>query len=315
MPNPPQEPLLVSIISAPPKGVPDQGNELIGKITTLFRERGVPLLPAASVLAIDLHLEKLTDENPGKLLSVQLIGHAMSGQLYLGASWMPNNEIRSGPPFYILDTNPAALGLLSKYAGHLADLTLVGCDIGSTSSYGYAINGRTLTYTLAEVLQCPVRGADDQVSFDEFNDQGVYAPATIHRKPTGWKWSVENPPEWMPGSHGVPPVADTAIRKLKLIAVTNTRLPVPNRKLPRELPAPIKLSGRKLRDPHSHPRFALPEVTVVVQDADNSRHHAELLSGGRYLKLANDYYVIDQNAELSMGLTRCLWSRDPAYPQ
>jgi hypothetical protein len=74
---------------------------------------------------------------------------------------------------------------------------LVGCNIGSANSVGYPINGRTLTYTLAELLHCTVLGADDVVGPDEFDDRGWYAPRDTRRSPKGWRWVEAAPPVWM----------------------------------------------------------------------------------------------------------------------
>lgn len=158
------------------------------------------VIRVASVRDIDLELSAiLTADHPGQL-RVQLVGHGRSGALALGAHWIAERDVYAQAfkyPYYVLDTNPAALGLLSKHAGKLAKLTLVGCNIGAAASFGYAINGRTLTYTLTELLRCPVLGADDVVSANDFDARGWYAPRADRRSPSGWEWMPEGPPVWI----------------------------------------------------------------------------------------------------------------------
>jgi hypothetical protein len=86
--------------------------------------------------------------------------------------------------------------LLSKHAGKISELMLVGCNIGSANAVGYPINGRTLTYTLAELLRSTVLGADDVVGPDEFDERGWYAPRANRRTPKGWRWVEAAPPVW-----------------------------------------------------------------------------------------------------------------------
>jgi hypothetical protein len=313
------EPLRVTIVAKPIKEARD---DLIDGIVDTLKKRGVVPFHAASVRDIDFKiLDKIVEKNPERLLSVQVIGHAISGQLYLGAHWMTQDERTEKakkPPFFLLDTDPEALGLLARYAGHLADITLVGCNVGSVSAFGYAINGRTLTYTLAELLRCTTRGADDQVTPDEFDDHGVYSPSTIHRKPTGWRWRESHPPEWLPGTPGVTPPQDHAARELQIIEVTNTVLPVQNRHWPRKLPDPITIDARRIRDPLYEPRFAVPEVTVTLRDGHGS-HVGELLDGGRYVKIGREFYTIDQrdqvSKQISKQLTSVLWRPDRNSPR
>jgi hypothetical protein len=303
------EPLRVTIVATPREEDVAQ-NELVDAILDTMRERGVQVHRATSVRDIAFPiLDDLVRNNPGRLLSVQIIGHAISGQLFLGASWMTPQErqrLAKKFPFYILDTDPESLGLLARYAGHLADVTLVGCNVGSVSSYGYAINGRTLTFTLAELFRCTVRGADDQVHPDEFDDDGVYSPDTIHRRPTGWRWRDTEPPEWLPGTRGVTLDPDHEARELQLVEITGTQLPVQNREWPRKLPVPIRLQARRIRKSLHEPQFAVPEVAVTVRDNHGS-HPGDLLDGGRYLKIRREFYTIEQNDEISKQLTSILW--------
>jgi hypothetical protein len=161
---------------------------------------GNRIVRVSSVRDIDLELSALGPTQLKDRIRLQIIGHSLSGGLALGAFWIPAAEVQARAfrfPYYILDTNPAPLGLLSKHAGKISELMLVGCNIGSASSVGYPINGRTLTYTLAEVLRCTVLGADDVIAPNEFDDRGWYAPSAHRRSPKGWRWLEAAAPVWV----------------------------------------------------------------------------------------------------------------------
>jgi hypothetical protein len=157
------------------------------------------IVRVASVRDIDLELSAILPERAK--VRAQIIGHSLSGGLALGASWLSAGELPTRAfkfPYYILDTNPAPLGLLAKHAGKLSELMLVGCKIGSASAVGYPINGRTLTYTLAELLRCTVLGADDVVAPNELDGRGWYTPSAHRNAPKGWRWvGADSPPRWM----------------------------------------------------------------------------------------------------------------------
>jgi len=165
---------------------------------------GHQIIRVSSVRDIDLELGKILSDRLKGPIRLQIVGHSLSGGLALGAFWLPESALPVRAfkfPYYVLDTNPAALGLLSKHAGKISEIMLVSCDIGSASSFGHAINGRTLTYTLAELLHCTVRGADDVVAPDEFDARGWYAPRAHRRGPKGWRWVEAAPPVWTESSN------------------------------------------------------------------------------------------------------------------
>jgi len=167
------------------------------------RTEGHRIVRVSSVRDIDLELSKILSDSLKGPIRLQIVGHSLSGGLALGACWIPEDELSvraSKFPYYVLDTNPASLGLLSKHAGKISEVMLVSCDIGSATSFGHAINGRTLTYTLAELLHCSVRGADDVVAPDEFDARGWYAPRAHRRGPKGWRWVEAAPPVWTEAS-------------------------------------------------------------------------------------------------------------------
>src|SRR5262249_53075735 len=153
------QPDTITVVASPPNGTMGAvANIFIDDVLRTLSKRTpsrTRIIRASSVREIDIELAKiLTDDFKGEV-RLQIVGHSISGMLSLGASWIPETEMLARAfkfPHYVLDTNPAALGLLAKYAGKISEVMLVGCNIGSASSFGYAINGRTLTYTLAEML-------------------------------------------------------------------------------------------------------------------------------------------------------------------
>jgi hypothetical protein len=191
---------IITFMAAAPPDLKDAAENpfLRGVIKTLSSCPGHQSVRVSSVRDLDLELCKVL--NGKARVRVQIIGHSMSGMLALGAHWLPEQEFHLRAfrfPYYVLDTTPSALGLLSKHAGKLAEVMLVGCNIGSSTSFGYAINGRTLTYTLTELLRCSVRGADDVVAPDEFDARGWYAPRPNRRSPKGWQWVDDAAPVWI----------------------------------------------------------------------------------------------------------------------
>lgn len=204
-------PNIVTLVANPPSGTEGSTDDpfidaalrtLASKKTTRNR-----IIRVSSVREVDLELTSiLADPFKGRI-RLQIVGHNLSGGLALGASWIPEPEIQARAfkfPYYTLDTTPAALGLLSKHAGKISELMLVGCNIGSATSLGYPINGRTLTYTLAELLQCTVLGADDVVAPDEFDERGWYAPRAHRQRSKGWRWAAATPPVWIESGVDMP---------------------------------------------------------------------------------------------------------------
>jgi hypothetical protein len=214
------QPETVTVVATPPAGTTaSTDNSFIDRVLEVLSNRNAAsnrIVRASCVRDLDLELGKILSRRFRGTIRVQIVGHSISGMLSLGASWIPDAEMVGTAfnyPYYVLDTNPAALGLLAKYAGKISEVLLVGCNIGSASSFGYAINGRTLTYTLAELLRCLVRGADDVVSPDEFDARGWYTPELHHRRPKGWRWvETRRPCGWIRASTRSPGVAPSEVR-------------------------------------------------------------------------------------------------------
>jgi hypothetical protein len=311
-----EQPDTVIVVAGPPAGTTVTENAFIDDVLRTLSKRtasGMRLLRACSVRDIDVELSKILSGDRNQdfrgQIRLQIVGHSISGMLSLGASWIPECEMLTKAfryPHYVLDTNPAALGLLAKYVGKVREVMLVGCNIGSASSFGYAINGRTLTYTLAEMLRCLVRGADDVVAADEFDARGWYAPNAQHRRPKGWRWLDGRPPVWTdPGLDPVHGKLASQTQQFEIRAITSSLLPVAHSEQPMELSSGLHITC-KYTAPDA-PRSALPDVTI-----ETDRGPAELLCGGRYLRWLDMYYVVEHNQQLSAALTAQLWRSMPA---
>lgn len=303
-----EQPDTVTLVAAPPPGTmgPVDNTFIDDTLRTLSKKTasGTRVLRVASVRDIDIELGKILHDDFKGDVRVQLVGHSISGMLSLGASWIPDGEMLGRAfryPYHVLDTNPASLGLLAKYVGKISEVMLVGCNIGSASSFGYAINGRTLTYTLSEMLRCLVRGADDVVSPDEFDPHGWYAPRPQHRRPKGWRWIESRPPVWTdPGLDpvGGRPVSTTLT--FEVLRITSSLLPVDLTSRPLDIKPGLRIVCKHVAP--DKPHSALPDVTI-----ETDRGSAQLLCGGRFLKWLDTYYVIEHSQPLSTALTTRLW--------
>jgi len=306
-----EQPEIVTVVASPPAGTPGSiDNSFVDAvIADLDRKKTSRnrVVRAASVRDIDVVLSAILAPPFKGSIQLQIVGHSISGMLSLGASWIPESEMVTRAfkyPYYVLDTNPASLGLLAKYAGKISEVMLVGCNIGSASSFGYAINGRTLTFTLAELLRCVVRGADDIVAPDELDTRGWYAPNAHHRRPKGWRWIEDRPPAWIdPGLDPVSGSRATTTRWFELRSITSSLLPSPMRSEAVELVPVIHLSCERVAP--EAPASALPELSIETDQGP-----AQLLCGGRFLRWMDTFYIVDQTPQLAAALTTMLWTAE-----
>ena len=307
-----EQPDTVTLVASPPPGTPGPTDNAFIDDTLATLSKKTPsrtrVVRVASVRDIDLELGKILHDDFRGVVRVQIVGHSISGMLSLGASWIPDCEMLARAfryPYHVLDTNPASLGLLAKYVGKISEVMLVGCNIGSASSFGYAINGRTLTYTLSEMLRCLVRGADDVVAPDEFDTRGWYTPGPHHRRPKGWRWVESRPPVWTdPGLDPVNgrPVSSTLTFEVQRI--TASLLPVDLTSRPLDIKPGLRIVCKHVAP--DKPRSALPDVTI-----ETDRGPAELMCGGRFLKWLDTYYVVEHSPQLSTALTTRIWHSRP----
>jgi hypothetical protein len=301
------QPEIVTVVASPPPGTsgPTDNNFIDAVLRTLSAKKapGNRIVRAASVRDLDIELSKILTDRFKGTIRLQIVGHSISGMLSLGASWIPDSELATRAfkfPHYVLDTNPSALGLIAKYAGKISELLLVGCNVGSASSFGYAVNGRTLTYTLAELLRCTVRGADDVVSPNELDARGWYEPGEHRRRPKGWRWVEAMPPVWTElGVDPIPGARPRTTQSFELRAITRSLLPMFDVDTRRDARRAIRITCKYVAiEP---PQSALPELHV-----DTDRGPAELLCGGRYLRWSDICYVVDQTPQLSAALIELL---------
>jgi hypothetical protein len=159
-------------------------NGFLDKITV----RLAKFAPKRAASVVDI-AELLDAETKSEVpLSVQIIGHAISGQLLLGAPYIGDEDKHRAWPYFVIDTTPSSLGFLSRHAGKLDELLLVGCNVG-TSLSDWPVNGRSLLYCLSETLRCRVAGAITTVSLEAFDDCGRYCGPRAC-----WSWSEPGPP-------------------------------------------------------------------------------------------------------------------------
>jgi hypothetical protein len=304
-----EQPETVTLVACPaPGAMGSASNSFIDDALDALDKRNAAsnrIIRVCSVRDIDVELGKILTASFKGTIRLQIIGHSISGLLSLGASWIAEGDMSAVAfkyPYYVLDTNPASLGLLAKYAGKISEVMLVGCNIGSAASYGYAINGRTLTYTLAELLRCLVRGADDVVAPDEFDTRGWYTPNAYHRRPKGWRWVDAMPPVWTdPGLDPVPGPRPRNAQSFEILSITSSLLPIAAPIQQVDIDPGLRISCQPILT--DKPLSALPEVSI-----ETDKGPAQLLCGGRYLSWAGVYYSLEHNRQLSVALTEGLWS-------
>src|SRR6185436_6519901 len=124
---------IVTLVASPPPGTSGAARNAFIEDTlqTLASRKAASnrIVRVSSVRDVDVELGKIATSDAK--FRLQIIGHSISGMLSLGASWIPDSDMLTVAfkyPYYVLDTNPAALGLLAKYAGKISEVMLVGCN-------------------------------------------------------------------------------------------------------------------------------------------------------------------------------------------
>src|SRR5687767_628082 len=126
-----EQPDTVIVVAGPPAGTTPTDNPFIDDVLRTLSKRtasGTRVLRACSVRDIDVELARIMSDGFRGQLRLQIVGHSISGMLSLGASWIPECEMFVKAfryPHHVLDTNPAALGLLAKYVGKISEVMLV----------------------------------------------------------------------------------------------------------------------------------------------------------------------------------------------
>ncbi len=218
-------------------------------------------------------------------------------------------------------STPAALGGWMQFRGKIEEVMLVGCLIGAWQTNGSPVNGRTLTFALAELWACKVRGASVIVKGTDF-EEGMYSGPRV-----GWYWPDRaEPPQ---------PEKENAREKAVYTAAG--------------LPTPTKVTGPagSLLDDQietfasyfccgvdkeeDKPHLAMPELNLTLEYTDAEKPEgsrkvkAALLCNGLFL-VVNDNGVqkfychkgLEQSDELSSliaGLRfKSIRGLDPAHP-
>jgi hypothetical protein len=289
-------------IIASPETPTQEANEFIDTANDVFAKAQFQdhiLEHACDIVHLSATIGKHLAANPK--LVVQILGHSISGLMELGSAWMTDEEKEKTAyhyPFFLLNSSPAALGILREHARGISELLLVGCFIGATNTNGYGINGRTLTYTLCELLQCDVYAANFEVSPKTFGPDGRYLD--YKKMFTRWQWQEEKiAPTWT--DVPLPESPDNNFSTATIESIVASRLPVPDRRFPRTLRAPDEIRVKRIA---SELHFAVPEVTVEGNWSDGLKRFA-LLSGGRFVRRDEQYYVVISKG--TPNLAEALW--------
>ena len=301
-----EAPEIVTVVACAPEGAAGATthNNFIDEVMVALTAKKAActrILRAATMHELDVQLGKVLPPQFHGRVKLQIVGHSFSGALLLGAAWLATSEMFAdtfNPPFHALTPDPRALGCLRNYAGQIQEAMLVGCNVGSDSSYSYPLNGRTLLYALAELLQCAVRGADDLVSPEEFDARGWYTPGPGQRRPHGWQWVENSHPVWIDAGPDASPRqrAETVV-SFEVPSIVSTLLPASGRDLPAALDPPFQITCRPL-DRKRKPT-AVPETSIETDQGT-----ARLLCSGRYLSLDDTYYTVERHAKLLEALAQ-----------
>lgn len=243
------------------------------------------LVKVSSVIQIVDWLDAYFDNSAPKeeeRLRVQIVGHAQSGAISLGASWAPPEEWFKNP-YLIFNSNPRLLLFLARFTGRIKEVMLAGCFVGSWISNGFEINGRTLLFTLAEMWKCKVRGANEAVSAKGFNPTtGWYKGEKI--LPVGWAWGrsrKRGTRRWeakpYARSRRGPVLKGEGLPRLASISAHGQTFSDPA--LLEDLREYFNARAGKANRPH----LALPEAELVLHYPRGAQARAQLLCGGQFL--------------------------------
>jgi Domain of unknown function (DUF4347) len=144
------------------------GNMAIESITTLLATtpHAAPI-PVASLVDIARHLNDLEDR---EIDTIQIIGHGAPGMLALGYYWDSRYTDDDSGPFYLLDSNPYAYGVLQEAVKPSTRVILVGCNVGSNVPSPMIARGSSLIFDLHAMWGCDVLAADVNIGPSSFAD-------------------------------------------------------------------------------------------------------------------------------------------------
>ncbi|HEY0484413.1 MAG TPA: hypothetical protein VGD37_43130, partial [Kofleriaceae bacterium] len=181
------------VSSIPPDG--DNAIELIRQVIEPYV--GIREVSSLAEIARDLsELEFVPD-------TIQIIGHGAPGTLSLGYFWNPAKYTDDdGGPFYLLDSNPYAYGVLMPHIAPPTTVLLAGCFITSDQPSPWIADGRALVSDLHAMWGCDVLAGDDRVGPQSFRD-GVFVGSRQGYVGNDWKQ--------LPGSAASPAVTMIAV--------------------------------------------------------------------------------------------------------
>ncbi|MEQ1735266.1 MAG: hypothetical protein ABL886_02405 [Rhodoglobus sp.] len=293
-------------LAAPPY-IPDPGHEqtvtLLTPITKVMRAKHI------EDVALRITEAWNDPKRNGRKLALQIVGHGVSGVLHLGSSWLENQlEIVYADPFYCLDTNPWSLGFLGEHRGKFDQITLVACRVGAGDADGYAINGRTLVYTLCEHLQTKVVAAMDANDPSEYDQQtGDYKPSVNHLRPCSWEWiSSDTPPVYNnPNGTSEPSLLRVAHTPLVNVRMKRIHALVPAaRRMP--IDTDVLLECALLNDPSLLHAAAELRVAIAMEGNDVA---ATMFANGRVLRVGSDVFAVDNHERVRRVIAELLSRR------
>jgi len=144
------------------------GNVAIASVTAVLKGTPIPPILVSSLAEIASHLSEMQAEEVG---TIQIIGHGAPGMLALGYYWDPTKYTDDDlGPFYLLDSNPYAYGVLENAVKPSTRVILIGCKVGSNEPSPMIARGKSLMFDLQDMWGCDVLGADDLVGPSSFVD-------------------------------------------------------------------------------------------------------------------------------------------------
>jgi len=162
---------VVTFLARPAPGVdptPPDGDNAIEVIRDAISPF-VAVREVASLLEIVHHLRRLEFQPE----VIQIIGHGSPGMLSLGYFWDSKYTDGDWGPFYLLDSNPYAYGVLMYDVKPPTRVLLAGCDLTADRASPMIADGRALVTDLHAMWGCDVLAADDLVGPENF-ESGMF---------------------------------------------------------------------------------------------------------------------------------------------
>jgi hypothetical protein len=230
--------------------------------------------------------------------TIQIVGHGAPGMLALGYHWDQRYTDDDDGPFYLLDSNPYAYGLLEELVHRDTMVLLVGCEVGSNHSAQFVARGSALIYDLHAMWRCDVLAADQLVGPRDFVDGRFVGSAQGY---VGGRWvKSDGLASTFSNQFGVDAPAGLPYDDIRLTAV-----PALGAAQPRVMPAidtsPLARYTSKVH--LTQPLLAMPEVSfsAKAKNASDDNVTLHLIGNGSLLQavhrtardVAVHYYAVD----------------------